>query len=315
MQVSVAAGTSAGFADGPGAQAQFRNPHGVAVDGDGNIIVADNGNHRIRKIGPDAIVSTVAGTGSAGFADGPGAQAQFMNPLSVSVDGDGNIIVADKGNHRIRKVAAGLVPPAALSQLPPQVPSVYTAQMEALLDDEILADVTFAVGDARIHAHRAILVGRSDYFRAMLTSGFRERREEEGGSDLGKRQREDAVKAREIPILDTTPEAFKALLRYLYTDELEFADEHLIDVMRKAKEISLERVYAYAVRRTRRQISMHNVVDWFVKADKYGLEDLRSATLRFLTRNLRQVKAQARQSLQVLSDKPNLLMEVMLEAI
>ena len=60
---------------------------------------------------------------------------------------------------------------------------------------------------------------------------------------------------------------------------------------------------------------MHNVVHWLVKSDEYGLEDLRSATFGFLARNFRQVKAQARRSLQILSDKPHLMMEVMLEAI
>ena len=139
------------------------------------------------------------------------------------MDGDGNTIVADYGSHRIRKVAAGLEPPAGMSQLPAELPSMFLAQMEALLSDEALADVTFVVSDARIKGYRAILVARSEYFRTMLTSGFSEG---QGATT-------------EIPIRDCTPGAFKALLRYLYTDQLHFADEHLVDVMRKAKEISL----------------------------------------------------------------------------
>ena len=67
------------------------------MDGDGNIIVADQGNHRIRKIGSDAIVSTIAGIGIAGFADGPGAQARFQNPSEVAVDGEGfNLAAASR---------------------------------------------------------------------------------------------------------------------------------------------------------------------------------------------------------------------------
>ena len=96
----------------------------------------------------------------------------------------------------------------------------------------------------------------------------------------------------DITIGDTTPEAFRALLRYLYTDELCFADEQLLDVMRKAKEISLDRVYSYGVRRVRQTMSVHNVVAWLVKADEYGLEDVRTATFGFLARNLRKVEAQ-----------------------
>jgi glucose/arabinose dehydrogenase len=106
MQVSVVAGSgSAGHADGHGTQASFHAPTGVAVDGDGNIIVADYGSHRIRKISPDGSVSTLAGSGTAGHADGHGTQASFHTPRGVAVDGDGNTIVADYGSHRIRKIS------------------------------------------------------------------------------------------------------------------------------------------------------------------------------------------------------------------
>ena len=88
--------------------------------------------------------------------------------------------------------------------------------MEALLNDETLSDVTFVVGDARIPAHRVILEARSQYFRAMLSSGFRE-----GQEPAYKRARTSGQEeAADITIGDTTPEAFRALLRYLYTDEL-----------------------------------------------------------------------------------------------
>ncbi len=104
MEVLAGSGT-AGFADGAGAAAQFHYPSGVAVDGEGNFIVADFTNNRLRKIAPDGTVSTLAGSGSAGFADGAGAAAQFYNPSGVAVDGEGNFIVADQSNHRVRKIA------------------------------------------------------------------------------------------------------------------------------------------------------------------------------------------------------------------
>lgn len=102
--VSTVAGTgAAGFADGPGAQAQFNQPVDVAVDDNGVLYVADNANHKIRKITPDGVVSTVAGDAS-GFKDGDVATALFKNPSGVTVDADGNIFVADRLNHRIRKI-------------------------------------------------------------------------------------------------------------------------------------------------------------------------------------------------------------------
>ena len=108
--VSTLAGGTSGFADGPGTSAQFFAPFGVAVDGSGNVYVADRNNHRIRKIDSSGVVSTIAGTGTAGFADGPGTSAQFNFPCGVAVDGLGNVYVGDCSNHRIRKVeSSGVV--------------------------------------------------------------------------------------------------------------------------------------------------------------------------------------------------------------
>ncbi len=101
---TLAGSGSRGFADGAGAAAQFSYPCGVAVDGEGSIIIADFINHRVRKISPDGAVSTLAGSGSQGFADGAGASAQFSGPWGVAVDGEGSIIITDQNNHRVRKI-------------------------------------------------------------------------------------------------------------------------------------------------------------------------------------------------------------------
>jgi sugar lactone lactonase YvrE len=104
---STLAGTAGvtGSTDGPAASALFNAPGGIAVDGAGNLYVADSGNNTIRVISAAGTVSTLAGTtGVAGAADGTGAAAQFSAPLGITVDGAGNVFVADTANNTIRAI-------------------------------------------------------------------------------------------------------------------------------------------------------------------------------------------------------------------
>ena len=115
--ISTVAGTrgfGSGGDGGPAVDARLRNPSGVAVDGAGNLFIADMDNHRIRKVDSAGVISTVAGTGEffGGFGGdgGPAIQADLDRPSGVAVDGAGNLFIADMGNHRIRKVdAAGTI--------------------------------------------------------------------------------------------------------------------------------------------------------------------------------------------------------------
>jgi sugar lactone lactonase YvrE len=103
--VSTLAGSGlAAFADGIGTGAAFNNLFGVALDKSDNMFVTDQSNHRVRKVTPDGLVSTLAGSGSAAFADGTGAGASFRLPAGVAMDSSGNVVVADHMNHRIRKI-------------------------------------------------------------------------------------------------------------------------------------------------------------------------------------------------------------------
>ena len=102
--VSTFAGSSSGFADGVGVDALFDNPHGVAVDSNNNIYVADYDNNKIRKITPEGVVSTFAGSGDEGSADGVGVAASFDSPRGIVIDSDNNFYIADTGNDKIRKI-------------------------------------------------------------------------------------------------------------------------------------------------------------------------------------------------------------------
>lgn len=96
-----------GINDGKGALAQFNAPGGLALDPAGNLLVADTGNHTIRRIAPDGTVTTVAGSaGNPGSADGAGILATFNGPSSLAVDASGVVYIADSLNHTIRQMSA-----------------------------------------------------------------------------------------------------------------------------------------------------------------------------------------------------------------
>ena len=99
---------TAGFADGSPGTASFNHPAGIAVGPDGTVYIADRGNNRIRTISPDLkTVSTLAGSGVAGFADGIGNVAKFNQPNGIGVDGNGVVYIADMGNNMIRRITSG----------------------------------------------------------------------------------------------------------------------------------------------------------------------------------------------------------------
>ncbi len=107
-----AGGVTSAYADGTGSAAAFNSPNGLRFGSDGILRLADTGNHAIRQITPQAVVSTLAGgsvvpglqTPISGTADGTGIAAQFNGPFDLSYDSDGNLIVVDGTSHTIRKV-------------------------------------------------------------------------------------------------------------------------------------------------------------------------------------------------------------------
>ncbi len=112
--ITTFAGTGNDFSGegGPAILARLNHPHGVAVDDSGNLYIADTWNHQIHRVDASGIVATVAGTGEFGYSGdgGPAVAAQLIRPADVSVDGKGNIYIADTRNHVVRRVdASGII--------------------------------------------------------------------------------------------------------------------------------------------------------------------------------------------------------------
>jgi DNA-binding beta-propeller fold protein YncE len=132
-----------GSADGTGSAARFNGPQGVAVDGAGNVFVADTNNNTIRKVTPAGVVTTLAGTaGLSGSADGTGAAARFNGPSGVAVDVAGNVFVADQNNNAIRKISTsgvvttivGVAAPLSAGNLPGPLPASILSPSGVAID-------------------------------------------------------------------------------------------------------------------------------------------------------------------------------------
>ena len=155
---TLAGSGSAAFADGMGAAASFNDPLGVAViPSSGIIVVADYSNHRIRLISSLGVVTTLAGSGSAAFADGTGASASFNYPFGVAViPSSGVIVVADYNNHRIRIISLPLALPAcdstwhhvALTYSPSALPDTLSAFLDGAVAFTAAAAITLPPASA-----------------------------------------------------------------------------------------------------------------------------------------------------------------------
>lgn len=105
-------GSAASSGDnGPASAAGIFLPIRCAVDANGVMYIAEQGAHRIRRVGPDGIITTMAGNGNRGFAGdgGPSSAAVLDNPTAVTVDFAGNVYFSDQSNHRIRRIASGTI--------------------------------------------------------------------------------------------------------------------------------------------------------------------------------------------------------------
>jgi sugar lactone lactonase YvrE len=156
--VTTLAGTGAqGWLDGSGGQAQFSAPMGIALDPGGTAYVADQGNQRIRKVAPNGLVNTLAGTGASGFLDGAALQAKFSAPAGIAVHGSGAVFVADAGNHRLRRISGGVVTTVAGSTPAFQDGAGAVAKFITPSGIAVANDGTLFVGDTGNQRIRRVL--------------------------------------------------------------------------------------------------------------------------------------------------------------
>lgn len=159
VNVALVAGGSQvpGDVDAPGAGARFRDPSAIALDNAERLYVADTGNHKVRKI-VGGVVTTLAGNGAAGNANGTGIAAQFSSPQGVTSDSTGaNIYVGDTGNHLLRRVtSAGVVTTLAGTGAPGSADGTGTAASFNGLQELTLQNGNIYVADRTNHTIRLV---------------------------------------------------------------------------------------------------------------------------------------------------------------
>ncbi|MBS1528310.1 MAG: IPT/TIG domain-containing protein [Bacteroidetes bacterium] len=103
---TLAGSSTSGSADGKGAAASFSIAYGIVADANGNLYVSDKNDFLVRKVTPDGTVSTLAGSGTYGTADGKGSAASFSEPLGITLDQQGNLYVADFAKNSVRQITS-----------------------------------------------------------------------------------------------------------------------------------------------------------------------------------------------------------------
>ena len=136
-------GAGAGGDNGPATGAQLNDPPGSAGTGDGGYLIGDTNNNKVRRVSPGGTITTVAGTGAAGFSgdNGPATSAQLNSPLGVAATSGNDFLIADTSNHRIRIVDAGDPPPLPPPPPPPPPPPESAQQPPVTLDDQSVPTV------------------------------------------------------------------------------------------------------------------------------------------------------------------------------
>jgi sugar lactone lactonase YvrE len=170
---------SEGFAGdgGPAVAARLRFPTSAAADAAGNVYIADQSNHRIRRVAPNGIITTVAGSGTAGYLDGAAGSAKLYFPRTVSVDPSGNVLIAEPFNQRIRylNVGAGTVSTVAgtgVGGFSGDGGAATQAKLQLPSGVFSLSNGTFLIADQGNHRIRKVEGGNIRTVAGSASSGF-----------------------------------------------------------------------------------------------------------------------------------------------
>jgi len=226
-------------------------------------------------------VTTVAGCAERGKVDGTGASARFDQPVHLTQDERGRLLVLDNVTQgSVRVVEASLAPPQRLvPKVQPVVQDPLRMDYSKLLMDTALADVTFVVDGQRFQVHRCVLAARSPYFRAMFESG--KGMYEEGSRAAGQ----------DIVIKDVSAGAFRTLLQFLYAHTLpeeEDCGEGLAagEMARVSDRFQASKLYAHCVEQFTEKLAVSNVVARLVQAHDSGLAGLEEPAMEYFKANV-----------------------------
>jgi hypothetical protein len=154
---TVAGNGTAGYSGdgGPATAARLDYPGGVAVDGAGDLFIADSGNYRVRKVDAGGVITTVAGDGTPGYSGdgGPATAAQLSAVAGLAFDGSGNLFIADYSNDRVREVSVATAlqvsAPAEVTAGDAFAVTVTAAEADGTADPEYQGTVTLTSADPR----------------------------------------------------------------------------------------------------------------------------------------------------------------------
>jgi hypothetical protein len=248
--------------DDVGTSAGFHAPNGLATDADGNLYIADSGNHSIRCMAPDGTVTTLAGDGSASFS--PSSLNSPCGLAVCSLPGRGPVIlIADRSNSCVRWLAVDALPPPCMP------PSTLREDLSAMLDcdsDCLYGEAVFEVSGRVLRAPKAVLCARCPHFKAMFASGMREARGDP------------------VEVCGVSYEVYRALLDYLLCDVLkETLEPHnTLELMMLANAYGVERLEQLCARQLITTLSVSNVHEVGRCAEMIGSGHLVRAAEKFV---------------------------------